>query len=64
MPVGPRKVAPKNQVSIPDELLAAIGAAQGDSVWIMLNPDKAETLVIMPRAVMRAVMEKGWTATS
>ena len=64
MPTGPRKVTAKNQVSIPDDLLKAIGVLEGESLWVMLNPDRPGTLVVMPREVMRAVIQKGWVAAS
>lgn len=54
----------KNQVSIPDDLLKAIGVLGGESIWVMLNPDRPGTLVVMPREVMRAVIQKGWVAAS
>ena len=62
VPQGGRKVAPKNQVSIPAELLEAIGVEVGDHVWLMTNPDRPGTLVILPRSVMAEVVAKGWTA--
>ena len=64
VPTGPRKVTAKNQVSIPDDLLKAIGVLEGESIWVMLNPDRPGTLVVMPREVMRAVIQKGWVAAS
>jgi len=64
VPTGPRKVTAKNQVSIPDDLLKAIGVHEGESIWVMLNPDRPGTLVVMSREVMRAVIEKGWVAAS
>lgn len=64
VPMGPRKIAAKQQVSVPAELLAVIGLAVGDEVWISLNPDRPGTLVVMPRSVMEDVFRKGWTALS
>lgn len=58
----PRKIAPKNQVSIPEADLAAIGARVGDTVYVMPNPDRQGTLVLVPRALMADVIRKGWTA--
>ncbi len=62
VPEGGRKVAPKNQVSIPAELLAGIGVEVGDKVWLMSNPDRPGTLVLMSREAMAEVIRKGWSA--
>lgn len=64
VPIGPRKVAPKNQVSIPAELLGAMGIVVGDDVFFVLNPDRPGTVVMMPRSVMAEVFRKGWTSVS
>lgn len=64
LPSGPRKVTPKNQVSIPGELLDAIGAEVGDEVFFVLNPDRPGTILILPRALMAEIFRKGWTAAS
>jgi len=61
-PIGPRRIAAKQQVSVPVELLEVIGLAFGDEVWIALTPDRPGTLVVMPRALMEEVFRKGWTA--
>lgn len=64
VPSGPRKIGAKNQVSVPGELLTAIGAEVGDDVFFVLNPDRPGTILIMPRALMAEVFRKGWTALS
>lgn len=64
VPIGPRRIAAKNQVSIPTELLAAIDSAVGDGLWLAVNPDRPGTLVVMPRSIMEEVFQKGWTAVS
>lgn len=64
MPSGPRKVAPKHQVSLPAEMLAEIGVAVGDSVFVAINPDRPGTLVVIPWPVMAEIFRKGWTAIS
>ena len=61
-PKGPRKIAPKNQVSVPRELLDAIGVQVGEAVYVGLNPDKAGTLVVIPQKLMDDIFQKGWTA--
>jgi bifunctional DNA-binding transcriptional regulator/antitoxin component of YhaV-PrlF toxin-antitoxin module len=62
LPDGPRSVTSKNQVTLPAEMLEHIGVSAGDSVWIMPNPDKPQTLVVLARSGMQAMVEKGWTA--
>lgn len=62
VPSGPRKIAAKNQVSIPADLLDAIGVAVGDDLFIVVNPDRPGTLVLMPRAIMAEVFKKGWVS--
>lgn len=61
-PAGPRKVAPRRQVSIPRELRDAIGIDIGDDVWMSVNPDRPGTLVVIPRDLMMELFRKGWTA--
>jgi bifunctional DNA-binding transcriptional regulator/antitoxin component of YhaV-PrlF toxin-antitoxin module len=63
-PHGPRKVGAKGQITLPEELLTAIGAGTGANVWVTLNPDRPGTLVIIPQALMMEVFRKGWTALS
>ena len=48
IPQGPRKIGPKNQISIPAELLEGIGLAQGGEVFLAPNPDIPNTLLIIP----------------
>lgn len=57
-------MAPKNQISIPSEMLAEIGVAVGDSVFIAANPDRPGTLIVIPWPMMADVFRKGWTALS
>jgi bifunctional DNA-binding transcriptional regulator/antitoxin component of YhaV-PrlF toxin-antitoxin module len=62
VPSGPRKVLPKKQLTIPGELLEAIGVHQGDRVFLMLNPDKPGTIVVIPEPLMAEVVREEWTA--
>lgn len=64
LPDGPRRIAPKRQVSLPEPLLQALGLSVGDDVWIAINPDRPGTLVVIPRQLMREIFEKGWTAAT
>lgn len=64
LPQGPRRVAPKNQITVPAELLDAIGVVVGGEVFVVSNPDRPGTLVIIPRAMMEEIFRKGWTALS
>jgi hypothetical protein len=64
VPQGPRRIAPKNQVSLPSDLLEAVGAGVGDNVWVALNPDRPGTLVVIPQPLMMEIFRKGWTALS
>jgi hypothetical protein len=64
LPDGPRRVGHKQQVSIPLHMLQVIGVEVGDQVWIMLNPDRPGTLLLIPRSMMSSIVEKGWTALS
>lgn len=62
VPYGPRRVAAKGQISVPGQLLDLIGVAIGEDVWLVANPDRPGTLVVMPRTAMRELFEKGWTS--
>jgi hypothetical protein len=64
VPSGPRKIASKNQVSVPAEYLAAVGVAVGDDLFVVVNPDRPGTLLLLPRSVMADVFKKGWTSIS
>jgi hypothetical protein len=59
VPRGPRRIGPKNQVSVPAELLAAIGVEQGQDVWIAINGDRPGTLVVIPEPLMELVFRSG-----
>ena len=56
-------MAPKQQISIPESDLLSIGATVGDTVYVMRNPDRPGTLVIVPEALMAEIVRKGWTST-
>ena len=57
----PRTISgPRHNVSIPTELLEYLGLATGDRVYLMINPDRAGTVVLMASATMRDVVLKGW----
>lgn len=62
LPYGPRRVAAKNQISLPTELMVAIGVSIGENVFLMMNPDRPGTLVLLTQAAMTEVVRKGWTA--
>lgn len=64
LPSGPGKVGAKNQVSVPAEMLEAIGVQVGEDVVFVLNPDRPGTILIMPRSLMAEIFRKGWTALS
>lgn len=57
-----RKIGPKNQLNLPGEYMVALGMSQGEHVYIGPNPDRPGTLVVVPEAIMRTVLEKGWTS--
>lgn len=59
LPHGPRRVAAKNQVSLPGELLAEIAVEQGQDVWVALNWDLPGTLILMSAKVMERVFRVG-----
>jgi len=62
VPHGPRKIGPKNQVSLPGELLAAIGVEQGEDVWVAVNTEPPGTLIVMPARIMETVFRSGLSA--
>jgi hypothetical protein len=64
VPVGPRRIAPKQQISVPVELLEAVGVAVGSNVWLAANPDRPGTLIIIPGPMIAEIFRKGWTAVS
>ncbi len=59
---GPRRIAPKNQISLPTELMTAIGVTIGDNVFLLVNPDRPGSLVVLSQAAMADVVQKGWVA--
>lgn len=61
---GPRHIAPKNQITIPANLMDVLGAAVGDDVYLATNPDRPGTLVILSSNQMDEIFAKGWTALS
>ena len=62
IPDGPRKLQGKGLVTIPEHLQRAVGLQLGDDVWLVVNPDKPGTLVVIPANVMAEIFKKGWTA--
>lgn len=64
IPIGPRKLAPKNQVTIPAELLSEMGVEVGDDVFVALNPDRPGTVIVIPRRLMAEIFRKGWTSVT
>ncbi|MFP5580029.1 MAG: hypothetical protein ACLGIZ_17605 [Acidimicrobiia bacterium] len=61
VPFGPRKVGPKRQVALPPEVLEYLHAGIGDSLWVMPNPDKPGTVVVLNEETVEDLMKKGWT---
>lgn len=59
VPHGPRRIGPKNQVSFPAELLAAIGVAQGQDVWIAVNSEHPGTLIVIPEPLVELIFRSG-----
>lgn len=64
VPSGPRTVMSKNQVSLPSEMLTLIGVSVGDGVFVVPNPDRPGTLVIIPKRLMAEIFQKGWIAAT
>jgi bifunctional DNA-binding transcriptional regulator/antitoxin component of YhaV-PrlF toxin-antitoxin module len=62
VPFGPRKVGPKRQLALPPEILKALDTEIGGSLWVMTNPDKPGTVVVMNEVTVTEVVKKGWTA--
>lgn len=62
VPSGPRRIAAKNQISLPTEYLGVIGTGVGDDLFVAVNPDRPGTLVLIPRPLMAQIFEKGWTS--
>jgi antitoxin component of MazEF toxin-antitoxin module len=63
-PILSRKIGPKNQLNLPSEYMAALGMSQGQQVYVALNPDRAGTLVVVPEAAMRSLLEVAWDLTA
>jgi hypothetical protein len=61
---GPRRVAPKNQVTIPNNLMLVLDVHVGDDVYMVSNPDRPGTIVILSKSQINDVFQKGWTALS
>lgn len=49
-------------MTLPGDVLAALGLVAGDPVWICANPDRPGTLLVLPGEVMSEIFRKGWTA--
>jgi hypothetical protein len=55
---GPRPVQPNGYVSVPRELLEAVGVEPGqDRVHWALNPDLPGTLILVPSSQVARAME-------
>jgi ABC-type lipoprotein release transport system permease subunit len=53
---------PRRNVSIPEELAEYLGVDTGDKVYLMVNPDRPGTVVLLTAAGIRDVVMKGWTS--
>jgi len=59
----PRTISgPRHNISLPTDLVAHLGLATGDKVYLMVNPDRARTLVLISAATMKDVVLKGWAS--
>lgn len=50
------------QVTLPAKVLKAVGLAQGDDVYVAVNPDDPRTIVIVPASLLAGWIEKGRAA--
>lgn len=62
VPDGPRRIGERRQVSLPADQLEQLGLGPGDDVWLMLNPDRPGTMLILGKDVLARLVEKGWTS--
>jgi len=47
------------QVTIPAKVLRAVGIAQGNDVYVGVNPDDRRTIVIVPASLVAVWIDKG-----
>lgn len=47
------------QVSIPAEVLNSVGIAEGDDVYVRVNPEDPRSIVIVPAELLHIWVEKG-----
>jgi antitoxin component of MazEF toxin-antitoxin module len=52
---GPRKFSGRHQVSIPADLMDAVGLTDEDSLFVALNPAIPGTLLLIPGAMIERV---------
>jgi hypothetical protein len=53
---------PRLNVSLGRDFGRYLGVTTGDKVYILANPDRPGTVVLMSAEKMREVVRKGWTA--
>lgn len=59
----PRTISgPRRNLSLPSELAAYLGVDTGDKVYLMINPDRPGTVVILNATTMQNLVMKGWTS--
>ena len=57
----PRTVSgPRHNVSLSAEMIDHLGVRTGERVYVMANPDRPNTLVIMNAEMMQDIVRKGW----
>lgn len=52
------------QVTLPAKVLKAVGVAQGEEVYVGVNPEDRRTIVIVPAALFASWIEKGRSVDS
>jgi hypothetical protein len=62
VPYAVNTITTKTQLTLGADALRGVQVAIGDRLWIVTNPDRPGTLVLIPDAIMAEIFEKGWRA--
>ena len=50
-PYGPKTVSSQGQLSLPNEVLAAVGLQPGQAVYVVENEDPKGTILLVPEVI-------------
>ena len=61
-PVRRSVVGRQCNVSLGSEFSGYLGVGEGSKIFLMANPDRPGTVVVMTTETMKEIVEKGWRA--